>query len=184
MASDGLKEGNGEEVEKEISTDKHSDKEEETSEIIEWEEDTGEEEEDRLTLGLVGKVWTNRTINEKAFISTLKSFFHWRDKHRIVEEQPWHFDRHAILLGEIHHAIKPTDVQLFELPMWVRVYIYHSKLDSGSAMGIDKSIRMRVRVDVRKHLLTVVKVKMRGGVEESFEIKYESHPYSASFVAS
>ncbi|KAL2931460.1 AT hook-containing protein attf-4 [Bienertia sinuspersici] len=147
MESNGLKEGNGEEVEKDISTDKHSEKEEETSEVIEWEEDTGEEEEDRLTLGLVGKVWSNRTINVKAFISTMKSvwnpkheFFYWRDKHRIVEEQPWHFDRHAILLGEIHHAIKPTDVQLFELPMWVRVYIYHSKLDSGSAMGIDQSI--------------------------------------------
>ncbi|KAL2931458.1 ATP-dependent Clp protease ATP-binding subunit ClpX [Bienertia sinuspersici] len=40
---------------------------------------------------------------------------------------------------------------------------------------------MRVGVDVRKPLLTVVKVKMRGGVEESFEIKYEKPPLFCSF---
>lgn len=47
------------------------------------------------------------------------------------------------------------------------------KLENSGLMGIDKSIRMRVKVDVRKALLAKVKVKMRGGVDEYFDVKYE-----------
>lgn len=28
-------------------------------------------------------------------------FFHWRDKRRVLEGQPWHFDKHALCLSEI-----------------------------------------------------------------------------------
>lgn len=40
-------------------------------------------------------------------------------------------------------------------------------------MDIDKSIRIRINVDVHKPLFKNVKVKMRGGVEEYFDVKYE-----------
>lgn len=44
-------------------------------------------------------------------------------------------------------------------------------------MGIDKSIRMRIKVDVCKLLSKHVKVKMRGGVvEDYFDVKYEKPP--------
>ena len=90
----------------------------------------------------MGKIWTGRNINANAFMTTIKNvwqpkhgldisnigknmfvfqFYHWKDKHRVLDGQPWHFNRHAFLLGEIDGNIKPSDMELFELPMWVRV---------------------------------------------------------------
>lgn len=100
-------------------------------------------------------------------------FHHWRDKHRVLEGQPWHFDQHALLLGEINGNGKPFNIQLHYLPIWVRVYNLpfkgrlntknvenvankigiFVKMDRSRSMGIDKSIRIRVLVDVRKPLL-------------------------------
>lgn len=85
-------------------------------EAIEWNDEGEEEEEARMELGLVGKLWTKRSIKVNAFMTTMKNiwqpthsldissmgdntfvfqFHHWRDKRRVVEGQPWHFDKHA-----------------------------------------------------------------------------------------
>lgn len=184
---------------------------------IVWQEDEVEDEEARLELGLVGKIWTKRRINSNAFMETMKNvwqpkhgvdissigenafvfqFHHWKDKQRVIEEQPWHFDKHALILEDIVGHIKPSDMTLCDLPMWIRVYNLpfkgrlntanveaignkvgtFIKMDSSGSMGIDKSIRLRVKVDVRKPLLRKIKVKMRGGVEEFFDVKYEKPP--------
>lgn len=189
---------------------------------IEWKEDDGEDEEARIELGLVGKIWTKRSINATAFMNTIKKawqlthgldissigentyvfqFHHWRDKLRVIEEKPWHFDRHAILLSDITGDIKPSEMELFELPMWVRVYNLpfkgrmqrenveamgkkvgrFIKADMSGSVGIDKSIRLRIGVDVRKPLIQKIKVKMRGGDEEFFEVKYEKPPIFCFF---
>ena len=189
---------------------------------VDWVDDGEDEEEARVALGLVGKIWTDRHINANAFMATMKmvwqpkhgvdisnlgenvfvfQFHHWRDKQRVVDEQPWHFDNYAILFGDIEGNKKPSDLMLFELPMWVRVYNLpfkgrfnmmnvegignklgrFVKLDNSGAMGIDKSIRIRVKIDVRKPLAKQVKVKMRGGVEEFFEVKYEKPPLFCFF---
>lgn len=79
-------------------------------------------EEARIELNLVGKVWTYRKINVNAFISTIKNvwnpmhdvemsnsdkntymfqFHHWRDKKRVLDEQPWYFDRLAVIFNEV-----------------------------------------------------------------------------------
>lgn len=50
------------------------------------------------------------------------------------------------------------------------------KLDQSGAMGIDKSVRLRVLHDVRKPLVSRVRVKMKSGVEEDFDVKYERPP--------
>ncbi|KAL2899240.1 hypothetical protein RDABS01_024322 [Bienertia sinuspersici] len=189
----------------------------EDEEAIVWEENEVEDEDDRIELSLVGKIWTNRNVNMKAFITTMENvwqpkygveisnigknlymcqFHHWKDKQYVLNEQPWHFDRHAIILKEIEENVKPIDIELSELPMWVRVYNLPFKgrlnqgniekignklgsfirMDNSGAMGIDKSIRIRIWIDVRKPLLKKVKLKMRNGVEEYFEVKYEKPP--------
>lgn len=99
-----------------------------------------------------------KTIDKNNFIF---QFFHWRDKQRILQDQPWHFDNHAMLLEIIDSNVKPLDVPLFELPMWARVYNLPFKdrlnilnmekvgntigsfveMDSTSSACIDKSIR-------------------------------------------
>lgn len=189
----------------------------EEEEAVNWADEGEEDEEARVELGLVGRIWTKRRINANAFMETIKAvwqpnhgveissmgdntfvfqFHHWRDKNKVVEGQPWHFDNHAILLGDIDGNIKPSDMELCTLPMWVRVYNLpfkgrlnmmnveaigkkigqFVKMDASGSVGIDKSIRLRVNVDVRKPLLKAVKVKMRGGVEEFFDVKYERPP--------
>lgn len=114
----------------------------------------------------------------------------------MVEGQPWHFDNHAILLGDIEGNSKPSDLELYQLPMWVRVYNLpfkgrlnmvnveaigkklgqFVKMDMSGSLGIDKSMRLWVNVDVRKPLVKAVKVKMCGGMEAFFDVKYERPP--------
>lgn len=50
------------------------------------------------------------------------------------------------------------------------------KMDSSGSLGIDKSIRLRIEVDIRKPLMQRIKVKMRGGEEDFYEVKYERPP--------
>lgn len=40
----------------------------------------------------------------------------------MLDKQPWHFDRHTVLFKEVDPTIKPSDIQVFELPLWVRIY--------------------------------------------------------------
>lgn len=123
-------------------------------------------------------------------------FHHWRDKQRVVEGQPWHFDRHVLLLNDIMGNCKPSDIPLFEFPIWARVYNLPFKgrlnslnmqaigdkigtfvrMDQSGAMGIDKSVRIRIKHDVRKPLVSCIRVKMKNGMEEEFDVKYERPP--------
>lgn len=50
------------------------------------------------------------------------------------------------------------------------------KIDNSGSVGIDKSLRMRVILDVRKPLTKQVKVKIRGGEEGFYDVKYEKPP--------
>lgn len=51
------------------------------TEEVDW-DDTGEEEEDaRVELRLIGKIWTNRHINANAFITTMTNV--WQPKHGV-----------------------------------------------------------------------------------------------------
>uniref|UniRef100_A0A803MPB9 CCHC-type domain-containing protein n=1 Tax=Chenopodium quinoa TaxID=63459 RepID=A0A803MPB9_CHEQI len=203
----------------ESSASKNKDCEDGDDAIV-W-EDIGEEDEDaRVELPLIGRIWTERKVNVNAFIATIKGvwqpkygvditsigknlflFHHWRDKSRVIDDQPWHFDKYALLLGEASDSVKPSDIQLFYLPMWVRVYNLplkgrlnanniekigdklgmFVKLDHEARVGIDKSIRIRVLVDVRKPLAKHVKLKLREGIEEFFEVKYEKSPLFCYF---
>lgn len=90
---------------------------------------------------------------------------------------------------------------MWEFPIWARVYDlpFQGRLnkanvmaignkigtfitmDSSGAMGIDKSVRIRVLHDVRKPLVPTVQVKMKTGMEESFEVKYERPPLYCFF---
>lgn len=92
-------------------------------------------------------------------------------------------------------------MELFELPLWVRVYNLpfkrrtqrenveaigkkigrYIKADCSGSVGIHKSIRLRINVDVRKPLTQKIKVKLRGGMEEFFEVKYEKPPLFCYF---
>lgn len=94
----------------------------ETEDVLEWLHDDDEEEDNRISLGLIGKLWSERILNPTAFMATIKNvwvtqhgfdvnmigknlyqfqFYHWRDKEKVLRGQPWHFERVAILLAEM-----------------------------------------------------------------------------------
>ncbi|KAL2925173.1 UDP-N-acetylenolpyruvoylglucosamine reductase [Bienertia sinuspersici] len=54
-------------------------------------------------------------------------------------------------------------------------------MDSASRVGIDKSIRLRVALDVRRPLVKSVRLKMANGREEDFMVKYEKPPLYCYF---
>ncbi|KAL2895850.1 Modification methylase HhaI [Bienertia sinuspersici] len=130
-----------------------------------------------------------RCIEDKMFTF---QFFRWRDKERVMEGQPWNFDRHAICLSELMEDGKPSEVQLHSMRIWVRFYnlsfIGRSskdnikmlakkvgtfvKLDKTSTMEIEKLIRVNILVDLRWPF----KLKVRGGDSMRIPLKYERLP--------
>lgn len=186
-------------------------------EACEWLDDGNEEEEDRLSLSLIGKLWTKRSLNPTAFMSTIKNvwvtqhgvdismigkntfqfqFYHWKDKEKVLNGQPWHFDKVALLLTDMNAAQKPSNLQFYALPMWVRIYNIpfrgrfnennarvlgekigeYVDMDKSESIGMEKSLRIRVRLDVRKPLKKHVNLKLRGGEVCQCPVKYEKLP--------
>lgn len=123
-------------------------------------------------------------------------FHHWRDKRRVLEGQPWHFDHYALLLGELNELEKPSEAELCMLPVWARFYdvsfkerqnegnviILGNKVgeflmhDKRETSGMEKSMRIRVLLDVTKPLKKHINLKMRGGFSNKVTVKYEKLP--------
>lgn len=78
-------------------------------EIGEWVDDGDEGEEERISLSLIGKIWSNRVLNPTTFMTTIKNvwvtqygvdvsmigqnmyqfqFCHWWDKEKVLKGQP------------------------------------------------------------------------------------------------
>lgn len=136
---------------------------EEEEEEVEWEVDEEEEDDARVTPGIDGRVWTDWNVNSNALIATMRriwnprygveanpidknvfffQFYHWRDKEHILEAQPWHFDRHALILSEIQGNMQPSDILLHSIPFWVRVY----NLPFYERMNIENARKVRNKV--------------------------------------
>lgn len=123
-------------------------------------------------------------------------FYHWRDKEKVLKGQPWHFDKVPILLSEMEDAQRPLDVEFFGLPIWVQVYNipfrgrYNEnnarsmgdkigafmEMDKSEHLGMEKCLRLRVCLDVRKPLRKHVPIKLRGGEICECPVKYEKLP--------
>lgn len=79
---------------------------EDHEEAVEWVNDGDDEEENHISLGLVGKLWSNRILNPTAFMNTIKNvwvtqhgvdvsiigknmfqfqFYHWRNKEKVLK---------------------------------------------------------------------------------------------------
>lgn len=76
----------------------------ENDDAMEWHEEEEEDESARVELALVGKIRTKRNIHAHA-LATMKNV--------------WHFDRHVIFFSDIEGNGKPSDMILFELPVWI-----------------------------------------------------------------
>lgn len=132
----------------------------------------GEVEEARAQGGrcLIGRIWTEKTVNKEAFKTVLSRV--WRtvravifqelsdnvwlfefedefDMRRVLDGRPWSFDRQIIVLTEFDGSIPPTQMQFSHSPFWVQVHdmplIFMSK---GIGEKIGESMGQLVEVDV------------------------------------
>lgn len=110
----------------------------------------------------------------------------------------------AILLTDMVKAQKPSDLEFFALPLWARIYDipFRGRCNESNArmmgiklgsiwkwisrivwewknpdsLGMEKSLRIRVRLDVRRPLKKHVSIKIRGGEICTCPVKYEKLP--------
>ncbi|XP_074284257.1 uncharacterized protein LOC141608811 [Silene latifolia] len=184
---------------------------------LEWVAE-GEEEYVESRLCVVGRLWTDRQINLKALIDTMIStwktkgavgevvdkqkkivtfkFDDEEDKQRVLAEQPWHFERHVLVLAAVNGDVIPTEVPLFFSPIWARIYdlpiMGRQNLENACNIGniigtfvtvdnsvnptINRSMRIRVVVDIRKPLVDSLHLKLKGGKKWRIRVSYESLP--------
>jgi hypothetical protein len=111
---------------------------------------------EKSTNYLVGKLWTNKTINKEAFNAVLSRI--WRtvgqvvfkelqdncwlfeflgesDKQRVLEGTPWSFDRVALVLTEFDGKIALSQIDFTHTPIWVQVH-YMPLLCMNRGVGI------------------------------------------------
>ncbi|XP_074265090.1 uncharacterized protein LOC141587508 [Silene latifolia] len=180
------------------------------------------EEEPEASRGkfmLVGKLWASRPINVKAAIDTMVRlrnpikaitgnvvdakertfvfrFDGERDKARVLEGQPWHFEKFVWCFNEPNESGKVTDVLLYHFPIWSRVYDLpisersseanirrigaslgtFLEADSGSNCELNRAIRVRIIRDIRKPLQATIPITMKDNKVVHFDVKYERLP--------
>ena len=94
---------------------------------VKWEKDDHEEEESKQALCLLGRLWTeihwlcfydyhgkdmvsiapggNQGNNKQCFSNPI---LHWRDKEKVLEVEPWLFDKCMVVLKEIVDQVQPS----------------------------------------------------------------------------
>lgn len=123
-------------------------------------------------------------------------FHHWRDTEFTMEAQPWHLDKYILALNNVRGNLKPSEYSLYIVPFRVRVYDLpilgrnnevnarrignklgeFMKVDQSDIVGINKSLRVRVMIEVKKPLKDKIEIKMHGGVMQKVEVRYEKLP--------
>ncbi|KAJ4835470.1 hypothetical protein Tsubulata_045107 [Turnera subulata] len=66
------------------------------------------------TLCLVAKLWTERPFIARAF--------HEHHEISMAPSEPWNLDDQVVLLRELTGDEQPSSLQLFMVPLWVKVY--------------------------------------------------------------
>jgi hypothetical protein len=92
---------------------------------------------------LIGKVWTDKNVNQEAFKTIFSNI--WRivrsvkfkelkdnmwlvefsddgDKRRVLEGRPWSFDRQILVLNEFDGITPPSQLDFSHSPFWVQVH--------------------------------------------------------------
>ncbi|KAL9235746.1 hypothetical protein vseg_010483 [Gypsophila vaccaria] len=119
-----------------------------------------------------------------------------RDKVKVMEGQPWHFERYVWCFNKPCPHEKLSDISLFHVPLWVRVYdlplagraneenakvmgdllgVYVGR-DTEGDLTLNRAVRIRVLHDVRKPIKKEIRIILLSGKKSSFQVKYERLP--------
>jgi len=185
---------------------------------VKWEEEIEDEEKSELALCLIGKLWTKRRFNSNAFMNTITKvwnpirgveakeidtnlflfqFYHWKDLDKVVEGEPWFFDKSVVVLKPVMGGVKPSEMaeSLTHAPFWVRIYdcplegrkekrikaMAESlgvpiKVDEGCVSGWTKSVRVKILMDLRDPFTDEITLEKGNGQEITLPVKYERLP--------
>ncbi|KAJ8436283.1 hypothetical protein Cgig2_023334 [Carnegiea gigantea] len=112
-------------------------------EIIEFEPEQGEEVQAQASLCLIRKVHTSNVFNPEALKQTMRNiwkpshglvimdldhnlfafqFFSSGDMDYVLEEGPWAFDDHILLLKELDIHEQPSKIEFTSARFWVKIY--------------------------------------------------------------
>ncbi|KAM7462720.1 hypothetical protein LguiA_030841 [Lonicera macranthoides] len=166
---------------------------------------------------LVGRFITDRSINVTAKQDTMSrvwrpvrgvwikelspnlflfQFGHEVDMNRVINDGPWSFDQHLLVLRRLENGVSPHQVQLFHAEFWVQVYnlpvgfmsekvAEHIGNYIGTFVEADRNnfnggrrefMRIRVSLDIRKSLKTRMKIQKEGEGSSWINFKYERLP--------
>ena len=108
-----------------------------------------------------------------------------RDKRRVMEMSPWHYEKQLVLLQNFEGDKDPKDIIFQWSPFWVQMYnlpLKHRTRETGLAIGASlgevlevdvadsgvqwgKCLRVRVKIDVTRKLIRGRKAKVEDEVD-------------------
>lgn len=178
--------------------------------------DTHMGKDDTTELILMGKLWTERSYNMYALIETMKKlwspnkgltiqelgsnlisfqFYSKRDMERIQSMQPWHFNKHILVLTQVSSEIQPSTLKFDKTSCWIRLYDVPIRgrnnaclnqigtrfgevleVDETTTTGVARSVRMKILLNLSNSLKRGTKIKM--GIAEPvwIPVTYERLP--------
>lgn len=156
--------------------------------------------DETVSLCLLGKLWTNRPYNMYGLFETMKKlwcptkgmicrdmganllsfqFHSKRDLERVVAMEPWHFNKHVLVLKPITNETQPSQMKFDKTQFWIRLYDVPMmgrsevclkqigsrfgevvEIDTSTTDGLTKSVRIRVVLDLNKPIKRGTKIKI------------------------
>lgn len=192
--------------------------EEEEEEEEPWTFDEPENTEELSNnMWLLGKLWTTKPYNTMAMIETMKKIWNpakevigrdmgnncvtfqfksERDIRKVLEMEPWHFNKNVLVLKRLQKEEQPSEVKLNKTPFWIRLYdlppVCRSEfavkqiagriadevvdIDKRTLEGLARSVRVRVNLDLSKALKRGTKIKNKEGKVCWIPVTYERLP--------
>ena len=119
-----------------------------------------------------------------------------KDKRRVMDMSPWHYEKQLVLLQCFEGDKDPKDILFQWSPFWVQMYnlpLKHRTRETSLAIGASlgevlevdvadsgvqwrKCLRVQVKIDVTRRLIRGRKAKVEDGVDRWVLFKYERLP--------
>lgn len=170
----------------------------------------------RSSFCLIGKLWTAKTFNAFGLLETMRKiwkpgkgmtakeiepnlfsfqFNHWRDMEKVLSMEPWHFDKHLLVLKQLDSGEQPSAIKFDSTPFWIRIYdmplIARTErtirlicerlgkvieIDNSTMEGFSRSVRIRVLLNLNKPLRRGAKIAIPNAEHLWISFKYERLP--------
>lgn len=169
-----------------------------------------------VSMCLLGKLWTSRSYNTFGLIETMRKLwspskgvtcremgnnmisFQFKSKgdmQRVLAMEPWHFNKHVLVLKRITDAAQPSEIEFNSTPFWMRLYDLPFngrtestiqqiggrfgevlEVDKETMIGVGRSIRIKIQVRLDKPLKKGTKIRIGKSEPRWIPTTYERLP--------